>query len=95
MNAQEYLQDKISDVASDLEIEKDTGWSDPVRGGRCIKDYSRQVTFSRELEREELQKINAIMHEDKNCPGWTGVSGYRKNDEELLYMFSTTWDSSD
>ena len=93
MSAQEYLIDKINDVASDLSVKKDTGWSDPIRGGRCIKDYSRKVTFSRDLDREELKKVCEIMQE-KHCPGWTGVSGYKVQDTEV-YSFSTTWDSSD
>ena len=90
--AVEYLNEKLKEVATDLKIVKDLGWGEGVRGGRCITDFYREVTFSRELTSEELHKVKEIMREE-HCPGWTGVSGYKKEDN--LYKFSTTWDSSD
>lgn len=75
-----------------IEVLKDTGWSDAVYGGRCIKDYFREVTFSKEPSSEELNTVKSIM-QSKDCPGWTPIA-IRKKDG-TSYTFTTTWDSSD
>lgn len=77
----------------DFSITSDTEWTSS-RGGRCITDYSREITFSRELSSEELNLVKKTLAET-DCPGWTGVSGYLADKEKMLYRFSTTWDSSD
>lgn len=88
----DYLTEKLHEVAPDLKITKDLGWGEGQKGGRCITDFYREVTFSRELTHEELNQVKELMRQE-HCPGWTGVSG--RNKEDLTYIFSTTWDSSD
>jgi transcriptional regulator NrdR family protein len=85
-----YLLEKAMEL--NIKIVKDTGWSDPVSGGRCIKDFYREVAFGREVSSDELNQIKKIMAE-KHCPGWTGVSS--KNIVDNVFKFSTTYDSSD
>lgn len=71
----------------------DTKWGDPKSGGRCIKDYYREIKFSRELTPEELQEVCHDLHQSDDCPGWTGVRASKGDGG--LYRFSTTMDSSD
>lgn len=94
MNEREYLEEKLK-YLSNVKVISDTGWSDAIKAGRCIKDFNREVKFYRKLEPNEVEEIQQIMHEDEKCPGWTGVRGYLVDEESFLYRFSTTWDSSD
>jgi hypothetical protein len=85
---------KVKDVAHDLDVVSDTEWNGSSCG-RCITDYKREVEFSRNLSDEELSAIKKILN-DNECPGWTGVSGYKVDyADKVIYRFSTTWDSSD
>jgi hypothetical protein len=93
MSAIVLLQDKIQQIAPDLTILEDSGWDKGRSGGRCITDFSRNVKFSRLLTKEELKQVCEIMA-SAHCPGWTGVFG-RNKENETVYNFSTTWDSSD
>lgn len=92
--AVEHLANQLSNIAPDVSILEDEGWGEGQSGGRCITDYRREVRFSRELTQEELQAVKKVMQE-KDCPGWTPVSGYLIKETNNVYRFSTTWDSSD
>lgn len=93
-NAIDFLKEKLQELNFTSSIVSDTGWDKGSYGGRCITDYSREIKFSTVLSPEDLATVKKIMAE-KFCPGWTGVAGYLANADEVLYKFSTTWDSSD
>jgi hypothetical protein len=59
---------------------------------RGIRDYFRIITFERDLSNIEMKTLLEWLRKDK-CPGWTGVRYNRKS--KGIYLFSTTWDSSD
>ena len=76
----------------------DTGWIGRS-GGRCITDFSRNITFLYELTSDELEALRQELANDPKCPGWTGVicqesKGYSVG-AGWMYVFHTTWDSSD
>ncbi|RLC12700.1 MAG: hypothetical protein DRI24_17005, partial [Deltaproteobacteria bacterium] len=88
--------DRINEIKSSLEesgllVIADNGWRGRS-GGRCITDYSREVTFNREVTDEELCLYREMLSLD-SCPGYTGVL-YRKLSVSQ-FSFSTTMDSSD
>lgn len=90
----ETLKDLRMFVAS-LPLVSDSGWgldaatSRPMRG---IRDYWRTMRFERDLGRGEMERLNEWLKRDE-CPGWTAISVRRK--KEGVYLFGTTWDSSD
>jgi hypothetical protein len=45
----------------------------------------------------ELEAICKSLHEDKSCPGWTGVKARKLDAGETdhVYRFYTCYDSSD
>lgn len=71
-------------------IVKDSGWKG-AQVGRCIADYRRSITFSRDLTASELTEIAGWLH-TVDCPGWTGIIPQGSGAE---WSFTTTHDSSD
>lgn len=45
MSAQEYLLEKLTDVASDVTIVKDSGWSEPSSGVDVLKIIPVKLLF--------------------------------------------------
>ncbi len=68
----------------------DTGWSGR-KAGRCITDYTRSLTFERELTAEELSALRAWLDGDR-CPGNFGV---HLRASGATVTATTTLDSSD
>jgi hypothetical protein len=87
--------EKLEEIFNNLPIVNDTGWdmnersSIPLRG---IKDYDRVIEFEVDLTTEEMDLLKQYLARD-NCPGWTGINTKRLSPG--VYMFSTTYDSSD
>lgn len=84
----------------DVQIIEDTGWkhnantSIPQRG---IHDYVRDIKFADKLTDEQFKAVCKWLERD-NCPGWTGVHGrlaFGSNSTPVVYVFTTTYDSSD
>lgn len=73
-------------------IVNDTGWKGRS-GGRCITDYTRSIEFEQPLTDEEVGVLRGFVSRD-NCPGMTGVGCY-VGQQPNIYIFNTTWDSSD
>lgn len=76
-------------------IQEDSGWN--LNGHtsityRGISDYDRTIKFEKDLSEDELKIVTGWLKNDK-CPGYTGI--YAKKIGDGLYLFKTTWDSSD
>lgn len=71
-------------------IVQDSGWKG-TQAGRCIRDFHRSITFSRDLTKDELPEIVQWLR-SVDCPGWTGI---RTQGAGAEWGFSTTHDSSD
>lgn len=71
-------------------IVKDSGWKG-TQAGRCIVDYHRAITFSRDLTKDEVSEVVTWLG-SVDCPGWTGIITRGSGTE---WGFSTTHDSSD
>lgn len=93
MSQMDFLIMKLKEMGSGNQVLSDSGWGKGTKGGRCIINFTRTITFSKELNQEEIVKIRKILADDDKCPGWTGVSIFEKGNNS--YGFSTTWDSSD
>lgn len=89
----EFLITRLKEIGIKIKVLSDSGWGKGVTGGRCISNFTRTITFSKELNEEEIITISKILEDDDKCPGWTGVSSFEKGNNS--YGFSTTWDSSD
>lgn len=78
-------------------VKADSDWkhndytSIPERG---IDDFFRDISFSRVLSKEELDKVKKTLAAEEKCPGWTGVNGWLSSEKDITYRFTTTWDSS-
>lgn len=85
---------KLKEMFKDLPILSDTGWELDKRTSlihRGITDFNRSITFERTLTDKELCLVKIYLLRD-NCPGWTGIATYINGN---IYMFRTTYDSSD
>lgn len=90
------LEELSAHLTFDLPIVlEQTAWH-PHVAGPCITDYTKRVTFERELTQGQLELFCEFLQKS-DCPGWTGVHAgipISRDDGAIVYQFTTTLDTS-